>query len=87
VRYDAVSFPEDLNFIETGDRENFQGRYVMQHPYTGGAACAAGAAYQAALPARFKREAETLAKVTGWPQQDIEARMAKAGQPISETVR
>ena len=35
VRYDAKSFPEDLNFIETGDRENFQGRYVLHHPSRG----------------------------------------------------
>ena len=35
VRYDAQSFPEDLNFIETSDRENFQARYVLHHPYAG----------------------------------------------------
>jgi hypothetical protein len=28
VRYDAQSFPEDITFLETHDRENFQGRYV-----------------------------------------------------------
>ena len=31
VRCDAVSFPEDLIFVETGDRANFQGRYIMWH--------------------------------------------------------
>src|SRR5262249_26120112 len=36
VRYDAKSFPEDLVFLETRDRENFQGRYIMRHPWTGG---------------------------------------------------
>ena len=30
VRYDAQSFPEDLALIETKDRTNFQGRYVLQ---------------------------------------------------------
>ena len=34
VRYDAEHFPEDLVFQETGDRTNFQGRYVMRHPWT-----------------------------------------------------
>jgi hypothetical protein len=82
VRYDARSFPEDLTFIETGDRENFQGRYIMQHPFTGEASCTAGARYRAALPDRFKREAEQLADATGWPRQDIDARMAATGQPV-----
>ncbi len=75
VRYDAKSFPEDLNFIETGDRENFQARYVLHHPYAG-ASCPAAESYRASLPARFKKEAENLADLTGWPQNDIAARMA-----------
>jgi hypothetical protein len=82
VRYDAQSFPEDLNFIETGDRENFQARYVMHHPHEGGS-CAAAKIYRASLPARFKKEAENLANLTGWSQADIAARMAANGQPIS----
>ena len=82
VRYDAKSFPEDLNFIETGDRENFQARYVLHHPYVG-ASCPAAESYRASLPARFKKEAKNLADVTGWPRKDIEARMAASGQPIS----
>ena len=82
VRYDAKSFPEDLNFIETGDRENFQARYVLHHPYVG-ASCPAAESYRASLPARFKKEAKNLADVTGWPRKDIEARMAASGQPLS----
>jgi hypothetical protein len=84
VRYDAQSFPEDLSFIETGDRENFQARYVMHHPYEGGS-CAAAKTYRASLPARFKKEAENLANLTGWPQADVVSRMAANGQPISGT--
>jgi hypothetical protein len=42
VRYDAKSFPEDLNFIETRDRENFQGRYVVRHPSVAKTSCPAG---------------------------------------------
>jgi hypothetical protein len=82
VRYDAQSFPEDLNFIETSDHESFQARYVMHHPYEGGS-CAAAQTYRASLPARFKKEAENLANLTGWTQADIVARMALNGQPIS----
>src|SRR5262249_35085079 len=82
VRYDAQSFPEDLALMETGDRGNFQGRYVLRHPFTGDASCQAGDAYRAALPARFREEAKNLAGLTGWAQADIEARMALAGQPL-----
>jgi hypothetical protein len=82
VRYDAQSFPEDLNFVETNDHESFQARYVLHHPYEGGS-CAAAQTYRASLPARFKKEAENLANLTGWKQTDIVARMAANGQPTS----
>src|SRR5215813_13258266 len=39
VRYDNAHFPEDLVFQETGDRANFQGRYVLRHAWTGGDSC------------------------------------------------
>jgi hypothetical protein len=82
VRYDAKSFPEDLNFIETSDRESFQGRYVMHHQFVATRDCAAADTYRASLPARFKREAENLANVTGWSQKDIKARMETTGESI-----
>ena len=83
VRYDARSFPEDLNFIETGDRDNFQARYILRHPYVG-ASCPAAVSYRASLPARFRKEAENLAELTGWPQKIIAARMAAAGEALSD---
>jgi hypothetical protein len=82
VRYDAKSFPEDLALMETGDRGNFQGRYVLHHPWTGPAACEAGDKYRAALPARFGREAQNLANLTGWSLADITARMNASGQAV-----
>ncbi len=82
VRYDAQSFPEDLNFIETSDHESFQARYVLHRPFEGGS-CPAAKTYRASLPARFKKEAENLANLTGWPEKDIAARMAASGQPLS----
>ena len=82
VRYDAQSFPEDLNFIETSDRENFQARYVLHRPFEGGS-CKAAETYRASLPIRFKKEADNLATLTGWSEKNIVARMAASGQPIS----
>jgi hypothetical protein len=83
VRYDAKSFPEDLNFIETSDRENFQGRYILHHPSTSTRACAAAEAYRASLPQRFKTETVNLANLTGWSRDEIAARMAAAGKDVS----
>ena len=82
VRYDAQSFPEDLAFIETSDRENFQARYVLHRPFEGGS-CKAAEIYRASLPIRFKMEADNLATLTGWSEKDIVARMAANGQPLS----
>ena len=45
--------PEDLVFIETKDRSNFQGRYVLRHPFKGKTSCDKGEQYQATLPVRF----------------------------------
>ncbi|NVO07146.1 MAG: DUF2330 domain-containing protein [Rhodoferax sp.] len=33
VRYSASTFAEDLMFIQTGDRDNWQARYVLKQPY------------------------------------------------------
>lgn len=71
VRYTRDKFPEDLMFQETSNRESFQGRYVLRHPFTGELNCRAGREYQRSLPTRFEQEAQTLAKLTGWNIQDI----------------
>ena len=82
VRYDAQSFPEDLALMETGDRTNFQGRYILRYPWQGKASCPAGEKYRASLPARFREGAQNLARLTGWPQSEIESRMAAGGQSL-----
>ena len=71
VRYDNAHFPEDLVFQETADRSNFQGRYVLRHPWTGEASCDAAQQYRKLLPERREREAQTLASLTGWDIQEI----------------
>ncbi len=71
VRYDAAHFPEDLVFQETADRANFQGRYVLRHPWKGEARCDAAERYRESLRARVDTEAATLASLTGWPLDEI----------------
>ena len=80
VRYDAQSMPEDLLFQETADTANFQGRYILRHPYAGEATCEAGRAYQRDLATRYAQEAATLAELTGWEIAEIRDRMARSGQ-------
>jgi len=75
VRYDAEHFPEDLMFQETADTANFQGRFVMRHPWRGAMTCAAADGYRRETRARQSREAETLAKLTGWDLNDIRAKI------------
>ena len=71
VRYSRDKFPEDLMFQETSNRQQFQGRYILRHPFSGEMKCQAGREYQRSLSQRFEQEAETLAKLTGWNIQDI----------------
>ena len=67
LRYTAETFPEDLRFQETGDRSNFQGRYVLRHPWTGKPSqCRAARNYFAELGERQEKESRTLAHLTGW---------------------
>lgn len=87
VSYDAAHFPEDLMFKETGDRSNFQGRYVLRHPFTGDAQCDAAENYQKSLPKRFETEAQTLANLTGWQIEDIREKMNEKGQSFDEPAK
>jgi hypothetical protein len=81
VRYTADRFPEDLVFQETADRTNFQGRYVLRHPFTGAASCEAGKRYFSELTARRDREAQQLATLTGWSIDDIRKKMGPSSGP------
>lgn len=75
VRYDREHFPEDLQFQETSDRTNFQGRYVMRHPWTGSDSCEAATTYRSELKTRQEKEVDTLARLTGWDKGEIRKKM------------
>jgi len=75
VRYDREHFPEDLVFQETGDRQNFQARYVLHHPWTGSSDCEAAKTYKASLRQRQEKEARNLASLTGWNVNDVRRKM------------
>ncbi len=66
VRYSRDKFPEDLIFHETGNRQLFQGRYVIRHPFRDQISCDAGKNYQQSVKNRQETEAQTLVNLTGW---------------------
>lgn len=91
ARYNAQTFPEDLMLQETSDRENFQGRYILRHPWNPGKnpssenSCEQAKLYLQSLPTRYAHEAENLARMTGWSINDIREKMAANGQSLDNT--
>ena len=75
VRYDRAHFPDDLVFQETGDRSNFQGRYILRHPWKGESKCGAADEYKRTVRLRQEEEAKRLAELTGWSLDNIRKRM------------
>jgi hypothetical protein len=85
VRYSPDTFPEDLVFQETSDRDNFQGRYVLRHPWKGDRnQCPAAKGYFDEVERRREKEATTLASLTGWPIAGIRKKMDLGSTPKPE---
>lgn len=85
VRYDQEHFPDDLRFQQTADRTNFQGRYVLRHAWQGDPICQGAKDYLSTLPARFEKEAQILAGLTGWKIARIRDRMNLGRPPATDT--
>jgi hypothetical protein len=75
VRYTRDRFAEDLVFQETSNRDNFQGRYIMNHPVRGELKCAAAKSYRKQVLDRQFKESQNLANLTGWSITDIRKRI------------
>ena len=72
VRYNRNLYPQDLRFQETPNREFFQGRYVIRHPYDGEANCPEANSYYERVRDRQDKNAQNLANLTGWQLSEIE---------------
>jgi hypothetical protein len=82
LRYTPETLPEDLMFQETQDKQNFQARYVLHHPWKGDAnACVEAKNYLEAVAKRQEGEAQALASLTGWDVNQIRARMNLQATP------
>jgi len=84
LRYDATTFPDDLKFVETGDRTNYQGRYVMRHPWGGVAACSEADDYYSSVRDRQNDNAKRLIRLTGWEKTEVEKMMGTSLSSASE---
>ena len=80
VRYDAQSFPEDLKFKTTGDRQNFQGRYILRHGFDGEMDCPEALAYKQQVNERKEKEIATLANLTRWEPDYIRRKIKESGK-------
>jgi len=79
VRYNRKAFPQDLAFQETGNKENYQARYIVTHPAEGGLDCADGKKYLQDLKERRKDELEMLTYLTGKGYNDWDI-LSRAGE-------
>lgn len=71
VRYNRRKFPEDLKFRETANKNLFQGRYILNHPFKGTIACKEKNSYQKMVRERQEREVQNLARLTNWDINEI----------------
>lgn len=65
VRYNRENFPQDLEFINTPNKEQFQGKYVIRHPSAGKFDCEKAIAYLHNLRLQRQIEVVNLAHLTG----------------------
>lgn len=77
-RYGPDEFTKDLQLLVTQDRENYQGRYIITHPFDGPMQCEQAADYIAQTKNRLRSEALNLGAITDWPQSEIDARLQQS---------
>ncbi|MCP5500182.1 MAG: DUF2330 domain-containing protein [Leptospiraceae bacterium] len=85
LRYNNKTFPEDLMFQETSDTANFQGRYIVRHPWKGSPnACSEARLYFDNLYTLREGRAQNLSMLTGWDINEIRKKMNLGEKPISK---
>jgi hypothetical protein len=85
VRYTKETFPEDLMFQQTSDKQNFQTRYVLRHAFAGSpTACDVAKQYYDGVAKRQEKEAQQLASLTGWTMASVREKMPYMQQTSSQ---
>jgi len=67
VRYTANTFPEDLMFTQTRDRQNWQTRYVIQQPYDSSVAACSSQMAQADCEGMCKTRVDSVLRAIQSP--------------------
>lgn len=93
VRYDRSNFPQDLDFQETPNQENFQARYVMQIAVKESMDCAEASDYIRKVKYRRADELKELERLTGWKasnfakySDDLAFRVGKKDDQIDDDI-
>ena len=68
AQYTKSQMPKDIEFRVTKNRQNFQGRYIMNQPFEGQITCEAGQQYVRDKKAAMRKEEARLRKLTGWSE-------------------
>jgi len=85
LRYNKKTHPEDLFFQVTGNKENYQGRYIIHHAWKGDrSSCEQAEAYFDNLKDRQENRAKNLASLTDWDINDIRKKMSLKPQKKEE---
>ena len=82
LRYNRESFPQDLFFQETPNRQSFQARYIITHPAQGDLDCTDGGMYMEQLIGRRQKELQVLASLTGWDIEKYDSYVSKYRQKL-----
>ena len=72
ARYSKNTMMKDLQFKHTKNRENFQGRYIMNQPFKGPFKCDRAQDYIRQKRADIQGEAQSLIDLTGWSRSDVQ---------------
>jgi hypothetical protein len=88
-RYNRSSFPQDLVFQVTPNKNNFQARYVITHPATGSFNCDEGRKYLQDLKKRRKSELRELVSLTGSTLSDYleDSGIGFNDEPVTDETR
>ena len=78
TQYSKGQMQKDLVFRTTKNRQNFQGQYMMNHPYEGALTCAEGKTYVRDTKKRLSKKACNLSKITGWSVASINKNIRKS---------
>jgi hypothetical protein len=87
VRYDRAHFPQDLDFQETPNQENFQGRYIIHNAVKEKMDCKEAEGYIKTVKYRRQDELKELELLTGWSPANYKKYTEEINYTLSKKVK